>query len=802
MRIFVFLIIIISGITACKVNQYPTTGNYAYKTIVNVEGDYDETEKKVLKASLERQIDDSLLVSKVKKKTTGLLGFIKHTVKVYHNFDSNHISRTQDFFKASYIANGYFRGGETTYDIKQYVSKKKNGIFSFLTNPSKNKKAQLKNAQIITFNCYPFKNHKMDSIATLLRDTSLQKLANSVSNATVLKKNGLYTQDLMDYERRRLTAHFKNNGYLFFSKEDLKVVVDTINTALLKYPSDPIEELQLLEKASAFEKNPTTGITLLLNDTIAPNKLKQYYIGKVYIQPDNLDGQITPPNSYAFNNNKFIKQFYVNNFNDKLFETHIFLNEGDLYNEFNIEKTKLFLNSLNVWQQLTVRPLEKSIRADTIDFIINMKPAATFQREFKVEGTFNQNNNLAGISIDAKQLYGLNTYVNFKNRNFKKKAIQTNLTGNFSVEFGKNRLSNQNLINTLQTGLNFNFLFPKLTLLNQLNNNPNIKNARSGINANASYSNRISTFSLTEFGAGYTSAFKLINKTQPWDIQVSVATAELKFLNASTAFQTILDNTQSLRNIYRDGFVFSALNETAIKTKTLKENNILQTSTKTYSRYNTEISVPFLRNTLKDKVFSFYKLELDKRFYFNRPKSRTWALRFFAGRGFNYKASYGQVKTLPFFKQYVAGGPNSLRAWNIRSVSSYSTRKSNDTINESFGDIQVEINTEYRYSLGQILGFKVQGALFADMGNIWNHKPIDPLVYPTNLSKAQIIIDDIAIAVGTGFRIDFDYFLIRFDLATKFKDPKTIIGGGGVLIKENYSQLKDIKFQLGINLPF
>ncbi len=782
MRIFLFFIIIILSLNACKVTQYPTSGNFAYQTNIKVIGNYDVAEKNSLEEKLKRQIDDSLIFSKVKMKTSGLLGFIKHTVKVYHNFDSNHISRSQDFFKASYVANGYFRGGTTTYAITTDSS---------ISN----------RAKIITFTCHPFKNHKMDSIATLLRDTALQNLVTNIKSGTYLKKNDFYTQELLDAERRRLTAHFKNNGYLFFSKDDIKIVVDTINTALFKPAFDPFEQQLLLEKAAAFEANPTTDITILLKDTIAANKLKKYYIGKIYIQPDNIDGQKTPPNSYIFNKSKFIKQFSVDNFKNKLFENNIYLAEGDLYKEVNIEKTIVALNTLGVWQQLTVRPIEKTTRGDTIDFIINMKPASTYQREFKVEGTYNQNNNNSGVTNAVKQLYGANTYLNFKNRNFRKSAVQTNLTANFSVEFGRDTSTKQRFINTIQTGLNFQFLFPKLSLIKNWNNHPKINNTRSAINANVSYSKRLGKFSLTEFGTGYTSAFKWKHNGLDYDLQFAVPTIEVKFLKANADFKKLLDTTPSLRNIYRDGFIFSIFNGTIINNKTIKQNIAKQTSVKTYNRFNTELSLPFLRNTLKEKVFSFIKIELDKRFYFNRPKNKTWAFRIFTGVGFNYDAVNGQNKTLPFFKQYVGGGPNSLRAWGIRNVSSYSTRNSK-YLNESFGDIQVELNSEYRYPLGKVIGFQIYGAPFIDMGNIWNHKPIDLLVYPTNKSKAQLLIDDIAIAVGHGFRIDFDYFLIRFDLAAKLKEPKTILGGGGIFIKENFSQIKDIKFQLGINLPF
>ncbi len=781
MRNFVFLLLILS-LVACKVNQYPTSGNYVYKTIINVEGISDANEKKALQLKLERQLDDSLFVSTEKKKTKGLLGFIKHNVKIYHNFDTNQISRTIDFFKAAYTANGYFRGGVTSYKIEPFSKENKR-------------------AQIISFTAQPFRNHRMDSIAILFRDTSLQNLANNIKANTLLKKNDLYAQDILDLERRRLITHFKNNGYLFISKDDIKVVVDTINAALLKIPNDPFEEQIFLQKAAAFEANPTTSITLLLKDTVPENKLKKYYIGKVYIQPDNLDRQITPTNSYSFNKGKFIKQYYQDNFKNKLFENNVFLNEGDLYKEANVEKTIMALNRLAVWKQLNVQPIEKSIRNDTIDFMINLYPLLFFQSERKVEGTSNKNNSTSSFT---KQLWGINVYQNVKNLNINHKATIASLTFNVSNEFGRNDSSKNNIFNTLQYGTNLNFQFPQLSIVKKWNYNPNINNQHSFLNFNGSQSQRFNKYSFTEFGAGYGSVFKWKHWKREFDIQVSIPSIEIKTLFSTSDFKNYLDSNPNLKNIYRDGYIFSLFNGVTTFEKTIRENIINQTSKKSLTRISSEFSLPIGTNSFfKDKVYTFSKIEYDKRYYFNRPLHRTWALRIYTGCGFSYDKKLAQNKTLPFFKQFIGGGPNSLRAWPIRSVSSYSTRtKTTSGYNEYFGDVQVEANIEHRHNLTKVLGFQLQGAAFIDMGNIWNWKPIDPTVYPTNISKQQKIIDDIAIATGYGIRLDIGYFLIRFDLATKFKDPRTITGEGGVLLNKNFNGISDIKMQLGINMPF
>ena len=44
------------------------------------------------------------------------------------------------------------------------------------------------------------------------------------------------------------------------------------------------------------------------------------------------------------------------------------------------------------------------------------------------------------------------------------------------------------------------------------------------------------------------------------------------------------------------------------------------------------------------------------------------------------------------------------------------------TFRDRYGDIQLEANFEYRFPITTMGGVKVNSAIFADMGNIWNLK--------------------------------------------------------------------------------
>jgi len=212
--------------------------------------------------------------------------------------------------------------------------------------------------------------------------------------------------------------------------------------------------------------------------------------------------------------------------------------------------------------------------------------------------------------------------------------------------------------------------------------------------------------------------------------------------------------------------------------------------------------------TLEDKVYRFIKLEAEYRLSQKKLKSEM-AYRIFAGVGIPLGG-----QSLPFFKQYFAGGPNSMRAWNLRQLglgsSILSDTISSTSFRDRFGDMQLEANVEYRFNIATIGGFKIGSALFADIGNVWNLKK------DANNTNGEFSLkrfyQDIAVGVGTGLRFDFSYFLIRVDFAYKVKDPGRLTNNGWMSIQNfkwteqrnniNQTEIKNFGFQLGIGLPF
>jgi outer membrane protein insertion porin family len=183
------------------------------------------------------------------------------------------------------------------------------------------------------------------------------------------------------------------------------------------------------------------------------------------------------------------------------------------------------------------------------------------------------------------------------------------------------------------------------------------------------------------------------------------------------------------------------------------------------------------------------------------------ALRAYGGAGWAYgREGNGWEQTLPFYKAFFAGGPNSMRGWQVRQLGLGSS-KFYDTLGggkffDRFGDIQLEGNIEYRFLIGTIFGgVKLKSAVYMDAGNIWNRHQIDSARRDVGSDFAfNRFYDELAVDAGTGLRLDFfDHFLMRFDWAYKIRDPQSLYYSDRWFY--NMSPLNG-QFQLDIGYPF
>lgn len=213
------------------------------------------------------------------------------------------------------------------------------------------------------------------------------------------------------------------------------------------------------------------------------------------------------------------------------------------------------------------------------------------------------------------------------------------------------------------------------------------------------------------------------------------------------------------------------------------------------------------------------KTELDFRWYRSLGNEQQFVARINPGVGL----PYGNSDFLPFEKNFYAGGSNGIRAWQARTLGpgNYNReelmpaeRKSLRNLDQ-LGEIKLEANLEYRFKLlNDLWGAKLRGAAFTDFGNIWR-MPKKGRTLPGEF-RLDRFADEIAIGTGFGLRFDVDYFVFRFDVGVKVKDPQ--FPDDPWVIKHLFTDKKDfqrdfynthypdqyrfLQYNFGIGMPF
>ena len=182
------------------------------------------------------------------------------------------------------------------------------------------------------------------------------------------------------------------------------------------------------------------------------------------------------------------------------------------------------------------------------------------------------------------------------------------------------------------------------------------------------------------------------------------------------------------------------------------------------------------------------ELSLGQTLRLGNREGQAVAFRFLVGAGYGY----GNSTTVPFEKQFYAGGASSMRGWQARALGPGSVEPYEYfLIPSQTGDFKLEANVEYRFPIV----WKLEGALFADVGNVWDLRK-NEWFQGSNFS-----FDTIAADWGMGIRVNLDFILVRIDLGTKVYEPcrpvdERLIGPAEWLKRDNYA------LHFGVGYPF
>lgn len=763
--------VFIVSFSACVtfIKKFPEKKPFVEQTNINLIGKFSNEEKTNLVAGLEDQLDDSIRV----RRLDNLLWQVLKRPPVY---DSTNADNSITFMEALLNSLGYFND---SISYTSYIKKRKWYEFDF-------PKRAHPYETVVKFDVKPGKPVRLDSIAYNMRHTDLQRITDSSMRQKFIKKGDPFAKAPISAELDRLTELYRNSGYLKFTRDELVGIWDTLDVSLLQPTLDPFEQIELLQKLKARRENPTANLEIRLK-TVDSLKLIKYYIGNVTVYPDYTADTIgITPKEEIVEGIKVIQ--HHNRFKAKIFPPNIYFPHDSLYRVRRYIRTINRLSSLGTWRMVSIDQIPREGQ-DTVDFVIKLTPSKKYSFDTNLEGSINQ-------SAISGSLFGIGYNVGLQNRNFAKAANISNTNIRYGVELG-NQSSGQ-FIQSQQIAFGHSIYSPRI-IPNFKFFNTNLRdNFRTVLSFNASNTERRLLYNLTSINGSWGYEYQR-RKTL---VMIKIPNIEYSQLIKRDSLDTLIKYNPSLQNVFTDGLISSVIANFTRSGGTTNRLNVFRANMEQAGLLTGLIRTPFLDKQL----YRFIKLDAEFARLIRMPKS-SMAFRFYAGAGYELNSTRNPEKryNLPFFKEYFSGGPNSMRAWSLRRLGPGSTIKEFNGIGgtpDRYGDIQLEGNFEYRFPLGKPFRFKLSGALFTDIGNIWFMKAA-PDRPEEEIFKLSRLGKDIAIGSGAGLRVDFSFFVLRFDYGYKVKDPSPSPADA---VYQNkwfaYPFFKGAQFQLGIGHPF
>jgi len=512
---------------------------------------------------------------------------------------------------------------------------------------------------------------------------------------------------------------------------------------------------------------------------------------------DNPDSLLIHPPLQRDTLEHLVHLYTIPKFKSALFKEQSFIQKGSLFNESSYYQTLNKFSSLGAWQQADGRT---TMVNDSVYLHYFLVPNTRRSINFDIEGSRNT------AQLGSGNLLGLSTNMTYRDKNVQRKAIPSITSLRLGVELNLN--SGGNVTQTLLWNVGQTYSFPNLIIPFVKKEAKSNQNVKSNFSLYGSYMDRLDYYQLKSFTTNWGYEWKKNKNGKQQVINYHPFNIELYQLNKFSKLDNLLILNPFLRSSFNEGNIVSqTLSYTNIG------NSLRHPHQQQYLRLGIEEAGGLLglSENFNNNLYRYLKLEAEYRSTYRYANSEI-AWRLMGGWGNNYSNNAKLSGQLPFFKQFTAGGPYSMRAWGLRQLglggsNFYDTSASRQNF-DRFGDLQLEANFEYRFTLLRFGSYKIGSALFTDIGNIWNTRDLGKDLKAG--FKLDRLYQDLAIGVGTGLRMDFDYFIIRIDYALKMKDPTRQNNNGWLNmsdmkwseIKANGLKVNNYAWQFGIGLPF
>lgn len=560
-------------------------------------------------------------------------------------------------------------------------------------------------------------------------------------------------------EKVRMVQVLKNEGYADFNANYIDVVGDSIGYEVV---------------ATMYVHNPP-----------GKDAHTRYRIGDINIYTEhNRAAQPLIERVDTLQEKKYFSksnQFVVV---PKAIDDIIPIGRGELFNKSRETKMNLNLSRLAPYRFAVIDSYVNPDSAEVYNYNVYLSP---FQNKWVVNSGINFFYSAIN-TINQQNLFGFSGNLAFTNRNFRNRAIRHTISAEGTLEYNFPEFPNlsEAITNTQSLQLSNTFDIPKVVDVFKISNFLN----RVGLVSDDALENISANGTTTaDLSGGYTSIFnfyELFNFDASWTYNFQ-PNPRLKYTVKQIGINLIETDIQEIFEqeiladdpllarsfdpylitgfFFREFSLFKQLKETVRGDKLFfignfelsgLENIIANRLVNAVSPFDSDWQLGSL------EFSEFIRLEGDLR-YTKRVKQRSsFAARLNAG----LITPYAGDDAIPFIKQFYSGGPNSIRGWQLRELGpgSFQEQRLDNTAFFQSGDVKLELNLEYRFDLF----WYFEGAVFLDGGNVWllDDDPSRP-----GAQFGTGFLDQVAVSTGWGLRLDFDYFIFRFDFGYKLRNP-------------------------------
>jgi len=604
--------------------------------------------------------------------------------------------------------------------------------------------------------------YQVDSVSHQIASSHIQGLVNYFSSRSLLKAGEPFDADRMEKEREWITEMLHNHGYYGFQKNNIRYLLDTLQA----------------------DKSHRIWLTLVIDNPRpakgqAPQNHRRYKVAEVQIRPDYNYAQ-PPLGRHTLEHQGYLYRYDTLAYRPRYITDAIHFEPGDYYKKRTTDETYQHLSSYDGFSitEITYQPLEQDSAEGRLRANIKLVPLKKRSLRLETEGTATSGN------------YGINGASTIINRNIFRGGEALNLGVRAGLEWQPAFGGSNFVSRTVEFGASLGLDIPRFWLPFNTENRfpkriiPTTQLQLELVNTRRVEFNRFSTNVFLRY------RWKALGHQSHQLDLINLGFSDLEVDQNSDFFQA-LDPVQQLSfqselvssirytftvnkpRVNRSRLFYQLKGETAGNLANLAVNNSEIGGARDISigdfRLGNEVNALF-----GVPLFQYFRAEGEVRHFFNFDDKHVWANRLYAGYLHAYgnsaqESELGKIRIPPFSRYFSLGGANDLRSWPAFRVGGGTdavTDYAEGNNGFALGTVKFLAGTEYRFPIVSAL----EGAFFVDAANIWLSGGLNRENPETGFAIERFL-HELYVGGGTGVRFDFEYFIIRFDVGIKLRDP-------------------------------